>query len=64
MKNWAGIDLLNPKSLYFSPFPEQEQQSLLLPEGYIHINPILTEPQIEQPGGYFFCYGNGRMYVI
>ncbi|WP_339665636.1 DUF7133 domain-containing protein, partial [Maribacter arcticus] len=60
-EDWAGIDL-EPKSPVLPLFPEQEAAKFLLPEGY-HIEPILTEPQIEQPGAISFD-GNGRMYVL
>ena len=60
-EDWAGIDL-EPKSPVLPLYPEQEAATFLLPDGY-HIEPILTEPQIEQPGAISFD-GNGRMYVL
>ena len=60
-EDWVGIDL-EPKSPVLPLYPEQQAAKFLLPEGY-HIEPILTEPQIEQPGAISFD-GNGRMYVL
>ncbi len=60
-ENWKGIDL-EPKSPVIPLYPEEEAKKFLLPEGY-KITPILTEPQIEQPGAIAFD-GNGRMYVL
>ena len=60
-ENWAGIDL-DPKNPVHPLYPDQEAATFLLPPGY-HIEPILTEPQIEQPGAISFD-GNGRMYVL
>ncbi|WP_249356571.1 discoidin domain-containing protein [Maribacter sp. ACAM166] len=60
-ENWAGIDL-EPKSPVLPLYPQQQAKKFLLPEGY-HIEPILTEPQIEQPGAISFD-GNGSMYVL
>ena len=42
--------------------PEAEQQTFLLPPGY-KIEPVLTDPLIEDPVGVTFD-GNGRMYVL
>jgi mono/diheme cytochrome c family protein len=59
--DWKGIDL-EPKQPV-TPLSVAEQQKLfLLPPGY-KIEPILTEPAIEQPGAIAFD-GNGRMYVL
>ena len=60
-EDWKGIDL-EPKDPVLPLFAEEEKQHFLLPEGY-EITPILTEPQIEQPGAIAFD-GNGRMYVL
>ncbi|MBT8185712.1 MAG: c-type cytochrome [Eudoraea sp.] len=60
-ENWKGIDL-EPKPPVLPLYPEEEAKKFLLPEGY-KIEPILTEPQIEQPGAIAFD-GNGRMYVL
>ena len=60
-ENWNGIDL-EPKSPVLPLYPEEQATKFLLPDGY-HIKPILTEPQIEQPGAISFD-GNGRMYVL
>ncbi|MFM1878895.1 MAG: hypothetical protein RLZZ241_1761 [Bacteroidota bacterium] len=60
-ENWSGIDL-DPKSPVIPKYPKEAIQSFLLPEGYA-IEPVLTEPQIEQPGAIAFD-GNGRMYVL
>jgi mono/diheme cytochrome c family protein len=59
--DWVGIDLeskvpVNP--LYAS----EEAKLFLLPSGY-KIEPVLTEPAIQQPGAIAFD-GNGRMYVL
>lgn len=60
-EDWAGIDL-EPKKPVLPLYPDAEQKLFLLPDGY-HIEPVLTEPQIEQPGAIAFD-GNGRMYVL
>ena len=60
-KNWKGIDL-EPKYPILPLYPEEEAKKFILPEGY-SIEPILTEPQIEQPGAIAFD-GNGRMFVL
>ncbi len=59
--DWAGIDL-EPKPPVPPKYPEEQAKTFLLPEGY-RIAPVLTEPQIEQPGAIAFD-GNGRMYVL
>ncbi|PLK43258.1 c-type cytochrome [Emticicia sp. TH156] len=59
--DWKGIDLEEKqpvKPLYAS----EEAKHFLLPPGY-KIEPILTEPAIQQPGAIAFD-GNGRMYVL
>jgi len=60
-EDWKGIDL-EPKEPVLPLYPEEEAKKFILPEGY-HIEPILTEPQIEQPGAIAFD-GNGRMFVL
>lgn len=60
-ENWLGIDL-TPKPPVLPLYPADEAKKFLLPPGY-HIEPVLTEPQIEQPGAIAFD-GNGRMYVL
>ncbi len=59
--DWLGVDL-EPKSPVLPLYPNEEQKKFELPKGYM-IQPILTEPQIEQPGAIAFD-GNGRMYVL
>ena len=60
-EDWKGIDL-DPKAPVLPLYPEEEAQKILLPDGYT-IQPVLTEPQIQQPGAIAFD-GNGRMYVL
>ena len=60
-EDWKGIDLA-PKKPILPLYAEEEAKKLHLPPGY-HITPILTEPQIDQPGAIAFD-GNGRMYVL
>ena len=60
-EDWKGIDL-EPKKPVLPLYPEEEAKKFILPEGY-SIEPILTEPQIEQPGAIAFD-GNGRMFVL
>ncbi|PIB28879.1 sorbosone dehydrogenase [Maribacter sp. 4G9] len=60
-EDWKGADL-DPKTPVLPLYPEDEAKKFLLPEGY-HIEPILTEPQIEQPAAIAFD-GNGRMFVL
>lgn len=58
---WKGIDLA-PKPPV-KPLPvNEERDKFLLPPGY-HLEPVLTEPQVQQPGAITFD-GNGRMYVL
>lgn len=59
--DWAGADL-QPKPPVKPLYAEEEAKRFLLPEGY-RIEPVLTEPQIEQPGAIAFD-GNGRMFVL
>jgi mono/diheme cytochrome c family protein len=58
---WKGIDL-TPKPPVRPVPPEEENKKFLLPPGY-KMEPVLTEPAIEQPGAITFD-GNGRMYVL
>jgi mono/diheme cytochrome c family protein/glucose/arabinose dehydrogenase len=58
---WKGIDL-EPKPPV-KPLPvKDEQEKFLVPEGY-KLEPVLTEPEIQQPAAITFD-GNGRMYVL
>ena len=58
---WKGIDL-EPKPPVL-PLPvDEEREKFLLPPGY-QLEPVLTEPEIQQPGAITFD-GNGRMYVL
>jgi mono/diheme cytochrome c family protein/glucose/arabinose dehydrogenase len=59
--NWKDIDLA-PKPPVTPLKPEEEQKKFLLPPGY-SIEPVLTDPKIEQPAAISFD-GNGRMYVL
>jgi mono/diheme cytochrome c family protein len=58
---WKGIDL-NPKPPVLPLTVEEEQSKFVLMAGY-KMSPVLTEPQIQQPGAISFD-GNGRMYVL
>jgi len=58
---WKGIDL-TPKPPVLPVSPEEEKEMFLLQPGY-SLTPVLTEPQIQQPGAITFD-GNGRMYVL
>lgn len=59
--DWKGIDL-EPKAPVQPLSVANEQQQFLLPPGY-KIEPVLTEPAIQQPAEIAFD-GNGRMYVL
>jgi mono/diheme cytochrome c family protein len=59
--DWKGIDL-EKKEPVLPLVVEEEAKRFLLPPGY-HIEPVLTEPQIQQPGAIAFD-GNGRMFVL
>ncbi len=59
--DWKGIDL-EPKVPVLPLTVDAEKQLFLLPAGY-HIEPVLTEPAIQQPAEIAFD-GNGRMYVL
>jgi mono/diheme cytochrome c family protein len=57
----AGADFLKrPPVVRLTP--EAEQKLFLLPDGY-KIEPVLTDPLIQDPVGATFD-GNGRMYVL
>lgn len=60
-EDWKGIDM-ESKPPILPLYPEEEAKKFILPKGY-SIQPILTEPQIEQPGAIAFD-GNGRMFVL
>ena len=60
-ENWKGIDL-EPKQPVIPLHAEEEAKLFLLPPGY-HIEPVLTDPAIQQPAAIAFD-GNGRMYVL
>ncbi|MFN8346971.1 MAG: c-type cytochrome [Spirosomataceae bacterium] len=60
-EDWKGIDL-EPKAPVMPLRVGDEQSRFLLPPGY-RIEPVLTEPAIQQPGAIAFD-GNGRMYVL
>lgn len=59
--DWKGIDL-EPKAPVQPLTPAEEAKRFLLPPGY-KIEPILTEPAIQQPAAISFD-ANGRMYVL
>ncbi|QIP12151.1 c-type cytochrome [Spirosoma aureum] len=59
--DWKGIDL-DPKAPVQPLTPAEEARLFLLPPGY-KIEPVLTEPAIQQPAAISFD-GNGRMYVL
>ena len=65
----GGLDAQMAMGADFSPkppvvrlSPDEEQKRFLLPPGY-RIEPVLTDPLIEDPVGVTFD-GNGRMYVL
>lgn len=58
---WKGIDLAPKPPVVPLPVDEQLEKFLLQP-GY-SLEPVLTEPQVQQPGAITFD-GNGRMYVL
>ncbi len=60
-EDWKGIDL-EPKAPIAPLSVTEENSRFLLPPGY-RIEPVLTEPAIQQPGAIAFD-GNGRMYVL
>ncbi len=58
---WKGIDL-EPKPPVLPLSVEEQQSKFVMMDGY-GMEPVLTEPQIQQPGAISFD-GNGRMYVL
>ena len=58
---WKGIDL-SPKPPVKPVSVDEQLKKFLLPEGY-KLEPVLTEPKIQQPAAITFD-GNGRMYVL
>lgn len=59
--DWKGVDL-EPKAPVHPLRPPEEASRFLLPPGY-RIEPVLTEPAIQQPAAINFD-ANGRMYVL
>ncbi|QDK77281.1 c-type cytochrome [Spirosoma sp. KCTC 42546] len=59
--DWKGVDL-EAKAPVQPLSPAEEAKLFLLPPGY-KIEPVLTEPAIQQPAAISFD-GNGRMYVL
>jgi hypothetical protein len=59
--DWKGIDL-EPKAPVLPLSPAQQAKLFLLPPGY-KIEPVLTEPAIQQPAAISFDAA-GRMYVL
>lgn len=60
-ENWKGIDLA-PKAPVQPLTIDEQLKRFLLPAGY-QMQPVLAEPQIQQPAEIVFD-GNGRMYVL
>jgi putative membrane-bound dehydrogenase-like protein len=58
---FEGADL-SPKDAIAGVSPAEEQKRFLLPAGY-KMEPVLTEPDIEEPMQIAFD-GNGRMFVL
>ncbi|HEY0741092.1 MAG TPA: discoidin domain-containing protein [Chryseosolibacter sp.] len=58
---WKGIDL-EPKPPVLPVSADEQQKKFLLHEGYV-MEPVLTEPKIQQPAAITFD-GNGRMHVL
>ncbi|MFT5884793.1 MAG: mono/diheme cytochrome c family protein [Arcticibacterium sp.] len=58
---WKGVDL-SPQAPVLAQSVKGEQSKFILKEGY-RMDPVLVEPQIEQPAAISFD-GNGRMYVL
>lgn len=59
--DWKGADL-DPKNPVQPLSPAEQAKLFLLPPGY-SIEPVLTEPAIQQPAAIHFD-ANGRMYVL
>ena len=58
---WKGVDL-EPKPPVLPLKVKEQQKKFLLPPGY-KLDPVLTDPNIQQPAAITFD-GNGRMYVL
>ncbi|NND32470.1 MAG: c-type cytochrome, partial [Saprospiraceae bacterium] len=58
---WKGIDL-EPKPPVLAKSVEEQNQTFQLPPGYV-MEPVLTDPQIDQPGAINFD-ANGRLLVL
>ena len=58
---WKGVDL-EPKPPVLPLKVKDQQKKFLLPSGF-DLEPVLTEPNIQQPAAITFD-GNGRMYVL
>ena len=58
---FEGADL-SPKPPITAVSPAEEQKRFVLPPGY-RMEPVLTEPDIEEPMQIAFD-GNGRMFVV
>jgi mono/diheme cytochrome c family protein/glucose/arabinose dehydrogenase len=59
--DWDGADW-SPRAPVRPLTPAEQQKHFILQPGY-RLEPVLTDPQIEQPGSIAFD-GNGRMYVL
>lgn len=59
--DWKGVDL-EPKAPVLPLSPAEQAKLFLLPPGY-KIEPVLTEPAIQQPAAISFDAA-GRMYVL
>jgi mono/diheme cytochrome c family protein/glucose/arabinose dehydrogenase len=59
--DWVGADL-SPRPPV-TPLSVAEQQKRFVLQPGFRMEPVLTEPRIEQPGSIAFD-GNGRMYVL
>lgn len=58
---FEGADL-SAKEPILAVSPAEQQKRFVLPQGY-RIEPVLTDPDIEEPMQIAFD-GNGRMYVL
>ncbi|AWW00681.1 DUF7133 domain-containing protein [Arcticibacterium luteifluviistationis] len=58
---WKGVNL-TPQAPILALSVSEEQKRFVLMDGY-KMEPVLAEPQIQQPGAISFD-GNGRMYVL
>lgn len=59
--DWKGIDL-TPRPPVLPLTPQEQAKKFVLQPGYA-MQPILTDPQIDQPAAISFD-GNGRMFVL